>query len=360
MKTLVSLFSGIAGLDEGLHRAGFNPLFCSELDVHARGSLLHWCSLRNVSPIINCDINEICPYDLKKELGLKVGHLDLLAGGPPCQSFSLIGNRRSLDDTRGMLLFKMVEFAKALKPKAILVEQVRGLLSAKGADGQPGAVFNEFLEALTESGYRVSSSLLRAADYGVPQLRDRVFIVALKGTREFQFPNPSHFPERLGLLNKYDVYRSVRDAIYDLPPPVKKGQSEQIPGHLDVTSNRDKERISGVPEGQCLAKQMHLPKSQRMNLNPKKDTTKFRRLSWDSPALTLRGGEAFYHPVEDRYLTPREYMRLHGFSDDHILTGPIRARSGSVRDLDQHRQVANAVPPQLGEVIGKAINKIIS
>jgi len=75
----------------------------------------------------------------------------------------------------------------------------------------------------------------------------------------------------------------------------------------------------------------------------------------DSPTLTLRGGEAFYHPTADRYLTPREYLRIHGFPDDHILLGPIRGRSGNVRDLDQHRLVANAVPPPLAKALGEAI-----
>jgi DNA (cytosine-5)-methyltransferase 1 len=97
-----------------------------------------------------------------------------------------------------------------------------------------------------------------------------------------------------------------------------------------------------------------------MRLDPEKDTTKFRRMSWSKPALTLRGGEAFYHPFENRYLTPREYMRLHGFPDSHMLFGPIRARTGTVRDLDQHRLVANAVPPSLAHAVGAQIKRFIS
>ena len=130
-----------------------------------------------------------------------------------------------------------------------------------------------------------------------------------------------------------------------------------MPSHVDVTPPRDRERINGVPEGECLAKQLQLPADQRQRLDPKKDTTKFRRLAWNEPALTLRGGEVFYHPNDNRYLTPREYMRLHGFSDEHLLFGPIRARSGTVRDLDQHRQVANAVPPPLAEAVANALDQ---
>lgn len=84
MKTLISLFSGIGGLDEGLHRAGYAPIFCSEIDEHARNSLISWCERRNVAPFINSDINTIDPRSLLNELGLQQGELDLLAGGPPC------------------------------------------------------------------------------------------------------------------------------------------------------------------------------------------------------------------------------------------------------------------------------------
>jgi len=363
MKTLVSLFSGIGGLDEGLHRAGFTPLFCSELDANARESLQNWCKTRSVSPIVNSDINEITPHTLKRELGLKVGDLDLLAGGPPCQSFSLIGNRKSLEDDRGLLLYKMIEFAKVLKPKAVLIEQVKGLLSAKGADGKSGSALKIILHDLNDLGYNVTYKVLRAADYGVPQLRDRVFIVATHKNYIFDFPQQTHFCiNKQANLFESDLtpYITVKDAIGDLPPPVSKGEKEVIQGHLDITPPRDRERINGVPEGECLARQLHLPADQRQRLNPEKDTTKFRRLAWDLPALTLRGGEAFYHPTANRYLTPREYLRLHGFSDTHVLSGPIRARSGTVKDLDQHRQVANAVPPPLAEAMGNAISLALS
>lgn len=361
MKTLISLFSGIGGLDEGLHNAGFTPLFCSELDKHAHASLKSWCVRKSVNPILNTDINLVCPKSLKKELKIRDGELDLLAGGPPCQSFSLIGKRESLEDARGLLLLKMIEFARVFKPKAVLIEQVKGLLSAKGVDGIPGSALKSIILELKGIGYSVSYKVLRAADYGVPQLRDRVFIVAQRSKTQFEFPRPTHCdPTKAGMHVDFfnsDLarYVTVKDAIGDLPSPVQKGEIEIVPSHLDITPARDRARIDGVPEGECLAKQLHLPADQRQRLDPAKDTTKFRRLAWDLPALTLRGGEAFYHPSENRYLTPREYLRLHGFPDDHILSGPIRARSGSVRDLDQHRQVANAVPPPLAEAMGRAI-----
>jgi DNA (cytosine-5)-methyltransferase 1 len=363
MKKYLSLFSGIGGLDEGLHRVGFTPLFCSELDDNAFATLEQWCIRKSLSPLMNRDINQVDPRELIETLNIKPGDLDLLAGGPPCQAFSLIGKRRSLEDDRGVLLLKMVEFAKIFRPKAVLIEQVKGLLSARGADGKPGGALRSILEDLESLGYSTNYKVLRAADYGVPQLRDRVFIVAIQSTVPFNFPDPTHFPPKVvdssqgELLGRLSPYCTVKDVIIDLPKPVKKGETETFPSHLDITPARDRERINGVPEGECLARQLHLPIEQRMRLDAKKDTTKFRRLAWNLPSLTLRGGEAFYHPIENRYLTPREYMRLHGFPDDHLLCGPIKGRSGTFKHLDQHRLVANAVPPKLAEVIGEEILK---
>lgn len=144
------------------------------------------------------------------------------------------------------------------------------------------------------------------------------------------------------------------DALTELPAPTLKGAEPIDPNHVDVTPERDRERISRVPEGDWLARQLHLPPELRCNLT-RKDTTKYRRLHRSAPSLTLRRGEIHYHPVEDRYLTPREYLRIHGYPDWFTLFGPIRSRTGTVRDLDQHRQVANSVPPPLARVVADRI-----
>jgi len=363
-KKYISLFSGIGGLDEGFHRSGFLPLLCCELDPNAHATLKNWFNVRNVSPILETDVNSIDTIKLKSQLKLKSGELDLLVGGPPCQSFSLIGKRGSLFDSRGLLLYKMVDFARVFKPKAVVIEQVKGLLSAKDNSIEGGLVIDDVVAKLNSLGYSTSYKVLRAADYGVAQLRDRVFIVALKGKKPFNFPSPTHYDpdkntdKQLTLFDKLLPYVTLKQALHKLPKPVLKGQKEKIPSHIDITPARDRERIYDVPEGECLSKQFHLSADVRQRLTVK-DTTKFRRMSWNKPTLTLRGGEAFYHPTENRYLTPREYLRIHSFPDDHILVGPIRGRSGSVKDLDQHRLVANAVPPLLAEAIAKEIFKQI-
>lgn len=128
--------------------------------------------------------------------------------------------------------------------------------------------------------------------------------------------------------------------------------------HIDITPAGDRRRIHGVPSGDCLVRQHHLPQSQRGRLTSK-DTTKFRRLAFDLPSITLRGGEIFFHPIEDRYLTPREYLRIQGFPDDYYLLGPIRGRSGQIRALDQHRQAANAVPPPVAYALAVALREAL-
>lgn len=350
----LSLFSGAGGMDIGVEAAGFHTLACVEWDVNAAETLrLKAATHPTETRVIHADIREVDPKDTAP-----VG-IDLLFGGPPCQSFSLIGKRGSLHDERGLLLFEMARFAKRLRPRAILMEQVKGLLSAPDQAGERGGAFRSFVRQLTEQGYTVKWSVLCAADYGIPQLRERVFIVALRGGNGFYFPPPTHAedPEETPLFS-LQPYTGAWDVISDLPAPLRKTEVAPVPNHIDVTTDRDRERIQVVPEGSYLACQLHVPKSIRGNLS-KKDTTKYRRLHRAEPALTLRCGEIFFHPTEDRYLTPREYMRLHGYPDWHVLCGPVRSRSGRVTDLDQHRLVANSVPPPLAKIVAEQIARAL-
>ena len=188
-----------------------------------------------------------------------------------------------------------------------------------------------------------------------------MFIVATKKPNSFQFPPPTHTSqsENISFFN-LPPYKTVGDVISGLDEPVVKTDTSEIPdnSHYDVTPRRDRERIHGVPEGKNLSSQTHLPKEQISGLT-KKDTTKFLRLDRRKPSNTLRGGEIFYHPIKDRYLTPREYMHIHGYPDTYVLRGPIRGRTGRVKDLYQHRQIANSVPPPLAKAIAEKVKEII-
>jgi len=347
----ISLFSGGGGLDIGVHEANYRTLACIELDGNACETLRH--NQGRYFPdatIINSDLNAVSVEALMKQCKIKPGELDLLFGGPPCQTFSQIGKQGSLRDARGKLLFSMVEYAKKLMPRAILIENVKALQSAPDLAGKRGGVVRDLKQELESIGYKVSSKVINSADFGVAQLRQRLFIVALKGDMEFQFPEPTQ---------KMHAYKTVGEALAGLPKPVAKGEEPVVPNHVDVTPERDKARISYVEEGTFLAKMIHAPDDIKGRLSPK-DTTKFLRLGRTKQSNTLRCGEIFFHPTEERYLTPREYMRIHGFPDNYTLLGPIRGRSGTVKNLDQHRQVANSVPPPVARIIAKAISEHLS
>lgn len=360
--TAFSLFSGAGGMDIGVKQAGFDILGCVELDKNCCATLRE--NVRREgrqTRIFEGDIRSFDPTELMQDTGIKPGEIDLLFGGPPCQAFSQIGKMKSLEDERGLLLYQMIRYAEAFKPRALMMEQVKGLLNAKDLHGKAGGVFESFIKQLEDMGYVPKWRVMLAANYGVAQLRQRVIIVATRKPNGFVFPDPTHTdPEQSGGFFSLLPYTTVGDVLNGLSEPAKKTEGAEIPdnSHYDVTPRRDVERIHGVPEGGHLSAQTHLPKEQIGRLT-KKDTTKFLRLDRNKPSNTLRGGEIFFHPIEDRYLTPREYMRIHGYPDHYVLCGPIRGRSGTVKDLDQHRQIGNSVPPPLAKAVAEKIKETI-
>ncbi|MBF0138663.1 MAG: DNA cytosine methyltransferase [Magnetococcales bacterium] len=360
----ISLFSGAGGMDVGIREASFSILAEIEFDEHCCATLKANAARQHTGTrVFHEDIRNVVPSELLKDLELEKGELDLLFGGPPCQSFSLAGKQLGLMDERGPLLFEIIRFAKMIRPKVILLEQVKGLLSSKGSEARRGEVFEKFLRELEEISYTPKWRVILAADYGVPQLRERLFVIATRERNGFLFPDRTHAPvEECKGLFPYEPYVGIGEVISGLgnPDPKIRGKTvyERTDSHVDVTPERDRERIAKVPEGSYLAAQTHLGEKLIRGLSSK-DTTKYLRLHRERPSNTLRCGEIFYHPTEDRYLTPREYMRIHGYPDDYILKGPIRSRTGSVRNLDQHRQVANSVPPLLAKIIGLQIKRFL-
>lgn len=348
----ISLFSGAGGLDLGLTQAGFRLLASIEIDPFACSTLR--LNHNRATRVVQADVRSIDPEKMMVDLGLVPGELELLCGGPPCQSFSQIGARAGVLDERGQLVFEVVRFARRFRPQAILMEQVTGFL--KAADEQGRLVVDRLSAALRRLGYTIHWTVMNAADYGVPQSRRRVFLVGLRTASAFSFPVPSHgalLDQQLPPGNLQPWVTTAR-ALSGLGSPSVRNGHVRTDSHLDVTPDGQRTRIRDVPEGEWLAKQLHLPITVRQTLK-RKDTTKFRRLSRRAPSLTLRCGEIFFHPTEDRYLSPREYARLHGYPDTYLFTGPIRSRSGQAKTLDQHRQVANSVPPPLAHAVAKRI-----
>lgn len=338
----LSLFAGSGGFDVGVDQAGFRTVCSIEYDPHCVSTL----RLNSPGKVVwQVDVRALDPRRVGETLDLMPGELRLLHGGPPCQPFSQIGRKAGLSDPRGRLAFEVVRFTEALRPVAVLIEQVPKFLDAPAATGM--TAFHVLQEEFDAIGYDLKVAILDAVHFGVPQRRKRAIVVCVPRGQNYRFPTPE-------LVSP----ATVGDAISDLPMAVTPGWQPLAPNHVDVTPDRDRHRISFVPEGQWLSKVRDAPADVLQRLTAK-DSTKFRRVARREPSLTLRCGEALYHPLENRYLTPRESARIQGFPDRHVFVGPIRRRSGRVRDLDQHRQVANAVPPPLAKAVAASLREAL-
>ncbi len=326
-------------MDIGVCKAGFDNVCSIETDPHCASTLRRNSSRMTIWQV---DVRALDPQRALDSLGLTRGDIALLHGGPPCQSFSQIGHKRGLLDPRGRLAFEMVRFAEVLQPTTIMIEQVPAFLDTQAADGM--TVLDVMREAFFSIGYDTHASILNALDFDVPQRRKRAVIVAVPVGQSFAFPDPK----------RTIVTQTAGDALEGLPRAALPNHQPLAPNHVDVTPDRDRYRISFVPEGLWLSKTKGAPSDVVQRLTPK-DSTKFRRLDRNKPSLTLRCGEALYHPTENRYITLREAARIQGFPDTHVFEGPIRRRTGVVKNLDQHRQVANAVPPPLSKAIASSV-----
>ena len=214
-KRIISLFSGAGGLDIGFEQAGFEVAVCVEVDPSCCDTL------RTNKPdltIINKSITEVTGEEILKAGHLEYGEAALVIGGPPCQSFSLAGLRKGLDDERGRLLFEYVRIVRETLPKAFVLENVRGLTNWDHGQALE-LLINELKKPIEHDGkiyqYDISNpQVLNAVDYGVPQNRERLIIVGNRMGKLFLYPAPHAF----------EPHKTVWDAIGNLPEP--EGPSE--------------------------------------------------------------------------------------------------------------------------------------
>lgn len=299
-----------------------------------------------------------------QEVGLEVGQLDLLVGGPPCQSFSTTGRRGTVQDPRGTLLWQFLRFIEALKPKFFLMENVRGLMSAAlrhrpidqrpehggpplELDEVPGSVVNMFVGDL-HGEYRLDCFEVNAVNYGAPQLRERALFVGNRFNRLTEFPQPTHGindPREGTLFDDATLkpFRTLGDALV--------GLVEQSPVVMDF-SPRKKRYLSMIPAGgnwRCLPSAIAQESMGAAYFAKGGRSGWWRRLSFDLPCPTVvtmpnHAGTALCHPTEVRALTLRECARVQEFSDDWEFVGT---------PAEQYAQVGNAVPVRLGLICGE-------
>jgi DNA (cytosine-5)-methyltransferase 1 len=336
--TAVDCFSGAGGLTLGLSRAGFDVRLSFDNDQVAVDT--HRKCLPGRAEVLNAA--GLSGEAILELAGVEVGQLDLLAGGPPCQGFSL-QRRGARTDPRNQLVLRYLDWITDIRPRAFLIENVVAIGGVRGK--QVVAAVAEHAEGL---GYAVDSAVLDASDYGVPQVRRRMFIVGMRDGAEMEWPAKSKGKRR-----------TVRDALLGLPSPPPDGSPHpEIANHYREgrLSPLNVERIRHVPEGGGRdSLPPHLVLECHKGSHRHLDT--YGRLAWDAPAVTItarfdsftRG--RFGHPVEDRSITLREGARLQSFPDEFVFLGNRE---------DGARLIGNAVPPKLAHAIGRQLARTLA
>ena len=353
---VLDLFSGAGGLSRGFMDAGYNVVLGVDFDDAA---LKTFKANHGKSEAMKLDlfdhgnITKITDY-----LDSNGFEIDVLVGGPPCQGCSVAGPR-NMNDKRNSLYLAMVKLAKILKPQAVVLENVPGMIQINDGIGA-----KRIIEDFAEIGYKMVPKLLFAPDYGVPQIRKRVFFVGLRETNvEFSFPEA--FVGR-------EQYITCEDAIGDLPSlqtdtgEIIYGEVEQdysteafseyqiemrkrstkIHNHVgSIPIEKTKAMISMVPEGKNYKS---LPEEYRRLYKYHEALTRYHS---KKPSLTINTGHrSHFHYKWNRIPTVRESARLQSFPDDFIFYG---------NKSEQYRQVGNAVPPLLGKVVAKELLKYL-
>lgn len=351
--TLIDLFCGAGGMSEGFRQVGFRPIWANDFNEHAARTYR-----ANFGD--HCASGDIVEF-LQNHADL-IPQADVVIGGPPCQGFSLL-NREKAGDPRRELWRPFLDIVSLSNASAFVMENVPQLLDSEE--------FEEILKVAHAMGFKVIAEKLMAADYGVPQRRMRAFVVGSRTADPSEFfpPMRTHFSPASGWSNlslfeiDSEPWRTVRDAIEDLEPPIGT-EIRAVPPPYNLHFGR-------MPTATSLARYRSIPE-QGMNredllrnapeltprcwLDKKGGTDLFGRLWWDRPAFTIR--TEFFKPEKGRYLHPeqhrpithREAARLQSFPDDFVFEGS---------KIEIAKQIGNAVPPVLARVVAACVRAML-
>lgn len=349
---IMDLFAGVGGLSYGFSKLPeFEIVAANEIekDIAVAYTLNH----PGVT-MMTCDINDLTEETLRE--ALKGQQIDIIVGGPPCQSYSTLG-KRQMDD-RANLFMQYKRVLNILKPKAFIFENVVGILSM-----DKGKLFKQIQAEFEELGYTLKHKVLNAVDFGVPQQRERVILVGFRGENNFEYPAPTH-----GKGLKPHV--TLRQAIGDLPV-LKSGQaSEQYAYqpdndflHFVRSSAKELTEHSAPKNGDHLIRIMEALKDGQSkddlpeDIRPKSGYgNTYAKLWWDRPSTTITrnfscpSSSRCIHPRDSRAMSIREGARIQSFPDDYKFYG-----SDSMKRLE----IGNAVPPLLSVAIAKQMLKAI-
>lgn len=372
---VVSLFSGAMGLDLGLDSTGrFELLACVEVVPVFCETIRKNVSAGRISGnplVLERDIADLSVDEFTELTGIRSGEIDLLVGGPPCQSFSTAGKRKTVQDPRGSLLWDFLRFVEGLRPKFFLMENVRGLLSAalrhrviaerpeRGGpplrdEEEPGSVVRLFaneLQKIKGDPYHMDCFEVNAVNYGAPQLRERALFIGNCYNIKVDFPTPTHGPVDSSsdmFVNSLKPWRTLGDVI---------GNISDVKVGLDF-SPRKKHFLAKVPPG---SNWRSLPIEAQKESMGKAWYAKggrsgwWRRLTFDLPCPTLvtmpnHASTSLCHPTETRALSVKEYARIQEFPEDWEVCGT---------PSQQYAQIGNAVPTRLGAVAGSVLSSAL-
>jgi DNA (cytosine-5)-methyltransferase 1 len=353
----ISLFSGALGLDLGLAQADFAPAVVVECNPFAIDTIK---KNRPEIKLIPRKIEGVTTREILQAAGLEPGEPAIVTAGPCCQAYSTAGQRGSMTDPRGVLFREFLRVVREARPRFFVMENVRGVLSAaikhrplklRGPgypslrpDEELGSAFAVILKELKQTGYYTVFSVLNAADYGVPQARERVIIVGSRDGEPFKMPSPTHHKDGRDGLPRW---LTLRQAL--------KGLRDRIPAYTTLLKSKTR-FLKLIPPGgnwRDLPPRLQQEALGAAYVSWGGRNGFYRRLAWDRPApsLTTRpDGKAtmLCHPDQLRPLSVREYARIQQFPDDWEFAGGTP---------QLYKQIGNAVPVGLGAAIGRALRK---
>ncbi len=345
----VSLFSGAMGLDLGLEKAGFDIRACVELNKLACQTIRANTGI----PVIEDDINNVSALQILETAGLAPGGVFLVAGGPPCQAFSTAGKRRSLEDFRGNVITNFLRVVRELGPAYFILENVRGIMSAAlnfvpeeygsrygAVENAKGSVLYFLYREFEKLGYHVSFGLFNSANYGVPQIRERMVMFGSKNGR-IPLPSPTHSESGNETGKKW---ASLQEAF---TPDMAGCDYLNMPARIAkyVVHLKEGQNWRDLPpeiQEEAMGKSFGLQGGK---------TGFYRRLAFSKPSPTLvtspvMPATLLCHPTQDRPLSVQEYARIQQFPDNWVFQGKL---------LEIYKQIGNAVPVGLGFMAGKAV-----
>jgi len=387
--TMIDLFAGAGGLSEGLREAGFYCLYANEIKYRYSETY----ALNHPNTIIDQrDIRKVDARAVQKQLGVQRGELDLIAGGPPCQGFSINAPIRSNDDERNHLFREFLRFVDVFYPRAVLIENVPGLVSFEG-----GLTLQAILSILENHGYQSDVRILYAPHYGVPQTRWRTIIIGLREGLQINtvFPEPIYeAPIRVNFSSRFEgrnivalpgkvelpQYISVKDAIDDLPVlkngeigtgikeyrtqpknnfqrAMRAGSNGAVNHEAARLSKINLERLAYIsPGGNWTDIPVELLPKGMQRARRSDHTKRYGRVNPNGLASTILTKcdphwGAYFHYSQDRTFTVREAARIQAFPDTFHFVGSR---------VEQYEQVGNAVPPLLAAAIGRSLAGVLA